>query len=155
MGSSIAKKRGPSKALSAKEQSFAEAVASGRFPTVVDAYRSVYSVGENTLPKTVRDAASRVRSRSGVDAAITRLRARHEAERARANVGTRNYVLRSLRDEAEGGTDGASAGTRIRALELLGKSVGLFSDVIETKQKEPESEAEILATLESLLRGDQ
>jgi len=140
--------------LSTKELSFAEAVVSGRFPTVVEAYRSVYSVGENTLPKTVRDAASRVRSRPGVDAAIVRMRARHETERAKSVVGTRNYVLRSLREEAEGETEGASATSRLRAMELLGKSIGLFSEVIETKAREPESPEEIVATLEAILRGD-
>ena len=140
--------------LSTKELSFAEAVVSGRFPTVVEAYRSVYSVGENTLPKTVRAAASRERSPPGVDAAIVRMRARHETERAKSVVGTRNYVLRSLREEAEGETEGASATSRLRAMELLGKSIGLFSEVIETKAREPESPEEIVATLEAILRGD-
>jgi len=150
MSSSSAKKKN----LSTKEQAFAEAIVSGRYPTTVEAYRSVYTVGENTQPKTVRDAASRVRLRPGVDAAINRMKARHETERAKSVVGTRNYVLRSLREEAEGETEGATASSRLKAMELLGKSIGLFSDVVETKAREPESQEEIVATLEAILRGD-
>ena len=133
---------------------YAENVASGRFSTNVAAYRDAYEVGSDAKPEHVRVYASKLLKNDKVVSTIDKLRLRYEAERARAAVGTKNYVLRALREEAEGGTDGATASTRVRALELLGKSVGMFSEVVETRDKQPESEAEVLASLEALLAGD-
>jgi hypothetical protein len=155
--SGLAEKSTPKKrnvALTSKQQRYAENVASGRFPTSVAAYRNAYEVAPTVKPEHVHVYASKLSKNAKVVSVIDRLRLRYEAERARAAVGTKNYVLRALREESEGGTDGATASTRVRALELLGKSVGMFSEVVETRDKQPESEAEVLASLEALLAGD-
>ena len=48
-----------------------------------------------------------------------------------SSLRTKNYVLDRLYKESQQSDSDAS---RVRALELLGKSVSLFSDVVETKE---------------------
>jgi len=64
-----------------------------------------------------------------------------------------DFVLKQLTDEATNQDN--SDGARVRALELLGKSVALFTDKVETEDKterDPESiKAELEARLNRLL----
>jgi len=59
------------------------------------------------------------------------------------------YVLKRLASEAEGAD---VAGARVRALELLGKSISMFSDRVEVEQDSDRSAAELEADLERRLR---
>ena len=67
-----------------------------------------------------------------------------------SSLRTKNYVLDRLYKESQESDSDAS---RVRALELLGKSVSLFSDVVETKETRPseEIEQELEERIEQLL----
>ena len=59
------------------------------------------------------------------------------------------YVLKRLASEAE---SAETDGSRVRALELLGKTVGMFTDRVEVEQDESKSAAELERDLEKRLR---
>ena len=67
-----------------------------------------------------------------------------------SSLRTRNYVLERLMSESK---EADSDSTRVRALELLGKTVSLFNDTIEIKETrdsddiEAEIEEKIIALL--------
>ena len=69
--------------------------------------------------------ANRLLKNDDVVAEIERIRAKTE----RAETVTRAYVVADLQDIAE---NGEMESNRVRALELLGKSVRLFVDQVET-----------------------
>lgn len=83
--------------------------------------RAGYSVkSENTA--TVN--ASRLLSNAKVQAAVKLAM----DERAKRVAVTQDYVIRMLQDEAEFHGEGSSHAARIRAIELLGKHLGMFRD---------------------------
>lgn len=57
-------------------------------------------------------------------------------ERAESTAVTAEMVLERLRTEAEGLGPDTSASARIRASELLGKHLGMFTDKIETSGRQ-------------------
>ena len=68
-----------------------------------------------------------------------------------SSIRTRSYVLdRLMRESKESDSDAS----RVRALELLGKTIGLFSDTVEIKEARDsetiaeEIEEKIIALLE-------
>ena len=67
---------------------------------------------------------------------------------------TRSYVIEQLYKESKESDSDAS---RVRALELLGKSVSLFSDVVETKESRSSDliESEIESRLVELLKDKE
>jgi len=60
-----------------------------------------------------------------------------------------DFVLKQLTDEATNQDN--SDGARVRALELLGKSVALFTDKVETEDKTERDAESIKAELEARL----
>ena len=75
---------------------------------------------------------------------------RTEQSAVASSIRTRNYVIDQLYRESK---EADSDATRVRALELLGKSVSLFSDVVETKEARTsdEVEADIEERIQALL----
>ena len=67
---------------------------------------------------------------------------------------TKNYVLERLLKESQ---QADSDSSRIRALELLGKTVAMFSDVVEERKGRDMSEIEqdIETKLEQLLASNE
>lgn len=53
-----------------------------------------------------------------------------------SSLRLKNYVIEKLYQESTTGSDAS----RVRSLELLGKTIGLFSDVVETKEARPSDE---------------
>ena len=74
-------------------------------------------------------------------------------EQRMLSLSRSDFVLKQLTEEATNADN--SDGARVRALELLGKSVALFTDKVETEDKterDPESiKAELEARLNRLL----
>ena len=87
--------------------------------------------------------ANRLLKNDDVVAEIQRIRAKTE----RANTVTRAYVIAGLQDIAE---NGKTESNRVRALELLGKTIRLFVDRIETHTTLDTSQLQEF-TLEELL----
>ena len=88
-------------------------------------------------------------SRADISTRVSALIAQRERSILASSLSDRERVLSKLRhwvDHAEAGDS-----NKIRAGELLGRSVGLFRDVVETS--ESRSSDELLAELETMLES--
>ena len=106
--------------LTVKQNEFVAEIAEGASQT--SAYRSAYNT-QNMSQKTIWEEASRLRSHPKVAARIEELEAEKEARRRMQALSREDRVLQELEKIAFG--DGPASG-RLKALELLGKHVGLF-----------------------------
>lgn len=113
----------PHKALTKKEEKFAQCIATG--VGVLVSYRESYSVrgNENTLSRN----AQRIKNKPHVAARIAEIMA--EGEQVELVPTDKKYVLKGLRREAEDMVKGTSA-SRTRALELIGKTQGMFDETL-------------------------
>ncbi len=131
------------KQLTPKQGHFARCVASGM--NLSDSYKEAYS-SNNMSDKTVNEAASRLMANSMLTARVHDLNAAKDSALIAAAVSDREMVLKTFRELVfEGATDQA----RLRAGELLGRTIGLFTD---TKAKEDKrSAAQIRTELQTKL----
>ncbi len=106
--------------LTAKQTKFINEVSEGS--TQSSAYRKVYDTSRMT-PKTVWEESSRLRKHPKVSARIVELEAEKEARQRVQALSREDRILNELEDIAFGSTN---AMARLKALELLGKTVGLF-----------------------------
>lgn len=133
--------------LTSKMLHFARCVASGM--TQADAYREAYNA-ENMQASTIHEKASRLMAQDKIRARVDALVALRERALIRSAVDTRTKVLQKLEefmDSAE-----PSDSVKLRATELLGKSIGLFRDVLETDANTQRSSEELRAELEERLK---
>jgi len=133
--------------LTAKQMHFARCVASGM--PQAEAYREAYDVTAEGKTATHREAASRLMARADIKARVDALIAQRERSILASSLSDRERVLSKLRQWTENAQP--ADGNKIRAAELLGKSVGLFRDVIETS--ESKTSDELLAELETMLES--
>lgn len=134
-----------SKELTPKQLHFARCVAAGMSQS--DAYREAYNVGQNTKASSVHEKASRLMAESKIRARVDAMVAAKERAVVASALSDRQKVLERLRYLLDHATPQDSG--KLRAAELLGKSVGLFRDVVE--QTGPRSTDEILAEIEERL----
>ena len=106
--------------LTAKQTKFINEVSEGSSQS--SAYRKAYDTTRMT-PKTVWEESSRLRKHPKVSARIVELEAEKEARQRVQALSREDRILNELEDIAFGSTN---AMARLRALELLGKTVGLF-----------------------------
>jgi hypothetical protein len=106
--------------LTAKQTKFINEVSEGSSQS--SAYRKAYDTSRMT-PKTVWEESSRLRKHPKVSARIVELEAEKEARQRVQALSREDKILNELEDIAFGSTN---AMARLRALELLGKTVGLF-----------------------------
>jgi len=106
--------------LTAKQMKFVEEVSEGGSQS--NAYRKAYDTSQ-MAPKTIWEEASRLRRHPKVAARIKEMEAEKEARRSMQALSREDKVLQELEKIAFG--DGPASG-RLKALELLGKHVGLF-----------------------------
>ena len=131
--------------LTAKQESFAQKVAAGSI--LSDAYRESYSA-ENMADKTVWSEACRLAQHPKVSTRIKAIQSDIEADHRTRSARREEYVLKRLQEEAE---QAETDGSRVRALELLGKTVGLFTDKVEIEQDTDKTAAELEQDLERRL----
>jgi len=133
--------------LTAKQMHFCRCVASGM--AQAEAYREAYDVTAEGKPASHRENASRLMARDDIRSRVNALIAQRERSILASALSDKERVLDKLRhwvDHAEAGDS-----NKIRAGELLGRSVGLFKDVIETS--ESRSSDELLADLEAMIEA--
>ena len=142
--------------LTGKQRHFAQAVASGMSQS--DAYREAYNVAESTQAKTCHEQASRLMGNDKIRARVDALVAMRDKAFIRSQGDMKTKVLNQLERfmESADPTDNV----RLRATELLGKSVGLFKEVIEDSRSgvrtSDELEAELRDKLAVILaQGDE
>ena len=131
--------------LTVKQESFAQKVAAGSI--LSDAYRESYAA-ENMADKTVWSEACRLAQNPKVATRIKAIQDENEQSRRVIALRREEYVLKRLQEEAE---QAETDGSRVRALELLGKTVGLFTDKVEIEQDTDKTAAELEADLERRL----
>lgn len=106
--------------LTLKQKTFAENIHKG-IP-FSRAYRTAYS-SDGMTPKTLWEAGSRLSKNPKVIARLDELRAEKEAEERVLRLSYEDFVINKLQEMA---LNSKSGRVRIKALELLGKTVGLF-----------------------------
>lgn len=140
--------------LTAKQNGFAQAVAKGA--TQSDAYRMNYDVS-NMKPPAIWSAASELMDNPKVAARVKHLLEQQEERMLRDAVRIRRHVMENLLRESNDfeKENGASASTRLRALELLGKVdfVRLFSQKGNEEERQDRKPEEIEAELRDKLRS--
>ena len=131
--------------LTAKQLHFCRCVAAGM--SQAEAYRESHAVTADGKSATHREAASRLMARADIRTRVDALVKQRERSVLASALSDRERVLSKLRhwlDHAESGDS-----NRIRSAELLGKSVGLFKDVVETTDSRTSDE--LLAELDAML----
>ena len=131
--------------LTPKQMHFCRCVAAGM--NQASAYREAFDVTADGKSATHREAASRLMSRADIKARVDGLIAQRERSILASALSDKERVLGKLRHWMDNAEQGDS--NRIRSAELLGKSVGLFRDVVETS--ESKSSDELLSDLEAML----
>jgi len=136
---------GKEQPLTGKQEAFAKLVASGSM--LSDAYRECYSA-DNMKSSTLWSEACRLAQNPKVSARIKDIQADMEADRRTIERRREEWVLKRLSEEAD---QADNASSRIRALELVGKTVGMFTDRIEQAETSERSASEIEKDLKARL----
>ena len=128
----------PKQKITAKQYEFARLIAEEHL-TSSDAYRRAYKPNILAKNKSVHEMACRVMTNIKVQSMIRSIQHKREEENRMRAIRREEFVLKKLMEEVEYGD---KASSRIRALELLGKTVAMFSDKVElgTKKNQRTSE---------------
>ena len=108
--------------LTNRQASIVEELLTGASQTT--AYKSNYST-THMSPKTIWEASSRLSKHPKIVARLDELRAEKEAEERMLRLSYGDFVINELQKLA---LSAKSDRARIKALELLGKSVGLLTN---------------------------
>lgn len=137
--------------LTAKQEAFARLIALGDEEGVplsqAEAYRRVYDTNNG---KIASEEASKLVRHPKVAQMVERLKAEVVGRMRDKAVSVREEVADHLRLWMKG--EGRPSPQQVRAAELLGKTVGMFRDVVETDDKSRDSE-DLLAELNEKLEG--
>ena len=131
--------------VSPKQSAFAAFVAEG--DSYTEAYRKAYDASK-MKEQVVWNAASRLAKNAKVMTYITALKKKDATAVEAHDKLSKVWILERLQDEAQ--NEGNPAATRVRALELLGKTSGLFDESthITFENRTPEDvEKELLEKL--------
>ena len=134
--------------LTAKQEAFAQEVAKGS--TLADAYRKAYNT-EKMKPSSVWNNASQLMQRTQVAHRVEAIQQAMEQSSLHDTARLKRLVLERLHVEAT--NEDNSDASRVRSLELLGKTVAMFSDrveQVESSRSASEIEQELLNRLAEL-----
>ena len=124
--------------LTNKQTKFANLVAEEGMSNT-QAYIIAYNPSKNAKQKSIHEMACRVFANVKVQSRIKAIQCQIEQEKHMRALRREEYVLNRLTIEAEL-ADNASS--RIRALELLGKTLSMFSDKVEMETKQTDRTSE-------------
>ena len=119
--------------LTIKQRAFVNEIIKGKLGSYKEAYAKVYDVTltkQGNIPKWVEVEASKLVANPKIALSIQKAIERKEQSVTASSLRTRNYVIEQLYRESK---ESDSDSSRVRALELLGKSVALFTDVTEER----------------------
>ena len=139
--------------LTIKQRAFVNEIIKGKLGSYKEAYAKVYEVTltkQGNIPKWVEVEASKLVANPKIALSIQKAIERKEQSVTASSLRTRNYVIEQLYKESK---ESDSDSSRVRALELLGKSVALFTDVTEERKARDtdEIERDIETKLEQLI----
>ena len=143
--------------LTIKQRAFVDGIIKGKLGSFKEVYADVYDVTltkQGKIPKWVEVEASRLMANPKVSLSIQQGLQRREVNAVASTTRTRSYVLEQLMRESK---EAESDSSRIRALELLGKTVNLFSDTLEIKESRGthDIEQDIESRIEALIRESE
>ena len=132
--------------LTAKQEDFCQAVMAGA--SFAEAYRGAYHA-DDMVPNSIWNAASRLAADAKVRGRLEQLAEQKEAERRMLALSRADWVVEKITQQV---MDPATpAAVKTRALELLGKTIGLFTDRVETKDVSERSADELEAQIRARL----
>ena len=129
-----------------KQEAFALAVFEGN--NFSDAYRLAYDT-QNMNTASIHREAHALTLNPKVSARIDGLFRDKEKEQSLLRLSRSEKVISKL--EAIALRDGEADGTQVRALELLGKSMGMWIDKVETEDKTERTEQQLEKDIEQKL----
>ena len=134
-------------AVTPKQARFCELVAGGMSKS--ESYRNAYDAN-GMADRSVRTEAHRLGLKPHIAEAIERLEEEDSAIRHTTDRLRNDWILQRLQDEAMNLRNPASA--RVRALEILARTQGMFTDVkhVEIHRSPAEIEEELLQKLGAL-----
>jgi len=138
--------------ITPKQTAFATFVALGDNNT--EAYRKAYDTSKMS-EQVIRNSAYKLAKNEKVKSAIESLKVESKATAEAHEKLTNDWIVERLQDEARNGKNPAAS--RIRALELLGKTGGLFDESthVTFEHRSPEDvEKELMEKLSSLVSID-
>ncbi len=133
--------------LTPKQLHFCQCIANGM--SQADAYKESFNVGSNTKLNTIYSEASKLANNPKISKRIDYLINLKEKALVASSVSVRERVLKKLEhfmDNAQ-----PSDSMKIRSAELLGKSVGLFKEVIQDERSSELSSDQLIEELEVML----
>ena len=134
--------------LTNKQTKFANLVAEEGMSNT-QAYVIAYNPSKNAKQKSIHEMACRVFANVKVQSRIREIQYEIAKDHRMRAIRREEYVLQRLTQEAE---FAENANSRIRALELLGKTVSMFNDKNETKNVVPRSSQEVEEDLKIKLK---
>jgi hypothetical protein len=127
-------KEKPPARLTAKQRAFASYIVAGNSPS--DAYRKAYETKTGN-DSTVAVSANKLMKDHRISALIGSVFDGAKEKIVADAVATRRFVMEQLHEKAQAGK---TEGTQLKALELMGRAVGMFTDKVEQKVEEVSTE---------------
>jgi len=143
--------------LTIKQRAFCDLIIKGKLGNQIDCYMEVYDVAltiTGKIPKHAHVDCSRLMANPSVSLYIANAFKRSEVNAVASSSRTKSYVLERLMRESK---EADSDSSRIRALELIGKTVNLFSDTLEIKESRTSDDItqDIESKIEALIRESE
>lgn len=136
--------------VTVKQENFIQCVLDGM--TYSDAYRNSYDISPDTKDTTVHVSACKLMQNPNVKKRMQFLEAEKEELRRMQGQSMHARVIDRLEREANDKKNPPAV--RVRALELLGKTVGAFKDVSETTVKKGKTIKDLELELQSMLAAE-
>ena len=136
--------------VTVKQENFIQCVLDGM--TYSDAYRNSYDISPDTKDTTVHVSACKLIQNPNVKKRMQLLEAEKEELRRMQGQSMHARVIDRLEREANDKKNPPAV--RVRALELLGKTVGAFKDVSETTVKKGKTIKDLELELQSMLAAE-
>jgi len=132
--------------LTEKQEAFAQGIMDGM--TYTAAYKAAY-VTDDMADSTIWARACELAADSKVTGRLHQLKALKEAERRMQEVSRSGFVISELHKMVS--DQKIPPAVKVRALELMGKTVALFTDRVETEDTTDRSADEIEAQIKARL----
>ena len=132
--------------LTLKQEAFCMAILDGKGWS--DAYREAYDA-QNMSAASIHREAFAMATSPKIASRLERAERERQAEQRMQRLSRSERVVQKLEQIAL--RDGDTDGTQVRALELLGKTLGLFVDRVETEDKTARDADAVRAELEARL----
>jgi hypothetical protein len=146
-GKPIGSKEPKPKRTTARQKAFASLIIQGHSPR--EAYEKAYEVkSDNTASHAA--SANKLLKNGAVSALVESLWHSSKENLVNDAIATRRHVMEELLKHSQ---DAKQEGTKLKALELMGKAVGMFTDRVEQKIEEVSTDrlkAELKSSLDLL-----